>query len=93
MSAGLTLLYSGLLVVVFLAMLNDCVRPNSARINEGVLGGLWLGLVVIAFAAWGWGVGVAALLLSVGYGALALPVARGAAERLKAMRRRSRLRL
>jgi hypothetical protein len=72
MSAGLALLWSALLVVVFLAMLNDCVRPNSARITEAVLGGLWLGLVVIAFAAWGWAVGVAALLLSLGYGALTL---------------------
>jgi hypothetical protein len=93
MSGGLVLLHSGLLLVVFLAMLNDYVRANSAKITEAVLGGLWLGLVVIGFAAWGWAAGLAALLLSVGYGVLTLPMARGAAQRLKAIRRRRRVRV
>jgi hypothetical protein len=93
MSGRLALLHSGLLLVVFLVILNDRVGGDAAQITEVVLAGLWLGLVTIAFAGWGWVAGVAALLLSVGYAAATAQIARGTAQRLKGMHRRRRLRL
>lgn len=79
---GSILLHVGLVLAVFLLVLNGHLRkPNKKQIDVA-LGILWLSLGGAGFFLFGWKAGVASLVLSLFYALLSKPVAILAARRI-----------
>jgi len=68
------LLQGAIVAVAFLLSLNEFLRGARKAQIDIILGLTWVGLLIVAFVAFGWQASIIALLLSFAYGAVFRPV-------------------
>jgi hypothetical protein len=78
----IVMLHVAILVVAFLLVLNDFLKGSKKAHIDIFLGLSWIGLLLVAFAAFGWQAGGLALGVSFVYGIVSRPLAARLAARL-----------
>lgn len=79
------LIHAGLATVTFLGVLGLLLPQGRSVQVSGAAGVVWLGLLWLAWNAWGWKAAVVAVAMSLLYAAVSLPLAGPAARSLFAM--------
>lgn len=82
MATRLLVLHFGLVLTVFLVMLNRYLRGSAKPAIDAALSVVWLGLLVAALLLCGWRAALLGLVLSFAYGAVTMPIARSVARRI-----------